>query len=159
LIATVKYFCYYFGQQLYFIHMHCNGNTVIMSKMLVTKRCLLGWLILKMSLLYCSETENACLNLNKNHTAGKKLPVFPLKIMDDIGTCGCFKECQRVSKCLVVNYNTKHFICDIELIGQKSDFEPPSDGDFIHMELYVNTSLHDTFMLIGDMFLGQYSKF
>jgi hypothetical protein len=96
----------------------------------------LGWLIIESSLSHCMDTESTLINLNVDHTIGEKLPIFPLKILNGIGPRRCFMECQDAIKCLSINYDTTHFIC--ELIGQRnSDIEPLiSDGDFIYCKYF-----------------------
>jgi hypothetical protein len=95
----------------------------------------LGWLFFDTFLCYCSETDSTCSKININHTIGKKLPVFPVKSLKGIGPSACFKECQLVSRCLSVNYNTNHLICELVDRKRNDDESLINDGDFIYMEL------------------------
>ncbi|XP_062609288.1 A disintegrin and metalloproteinase with thrombospondin motifs adt-1-like [Saccostrea cucullata] len=80
-------------------------------------------------------STSTCLTPKPTYRSGKKLSVYPIKVLSSLGPNACFKECRAHGGCLSANFDNQHFIC--QLLSQKETYVKPLtvDGDFVHMEL------------------------
>jgi hypothetical protein len=66
---------------------------------------------------------------------GKKLPVYPFKVLNNIGDQMCVRECEAYTLCLSVNFNRQMLSC--RLNSQRAD----NSSDLVEADGYIYRDL------------------
>ena len=99
-------------------------------------------LLVLISLYSFVETSDICRKPNWGYNVnGKKLAEFPIKIFEKMGPQSCFRECQAHGNCFSVNWDKKHFTCQL-IDKKKSQLKPLIyDENSVYMEMTDTVSI------------------
>jgi hypothetical protein len=83
--------------------------------------------------LFCRSVVigNASVNSTGHHESGKNFPVYPFKVLTDIGIQMCYRECEAYTLCLSVNFNRQMLTCGLN--SQKAT----DNSDLVNADGYV----------------------
>jgi hypothetical protein len=93
--------------------------------------------------------ENRYMKISETHELGKKLPVYPLLVLSEIGPQMCYRECQAYTFCLSINFNRKMLTCELNSQRKNGSLSLIADNDFIYRDIPDTVS---TLQLLSSIF-------
>lgn len=66
---------------------------------------------------------------------GQKLPATPFMVFNSFGVQMCLSECEKYVMCSSLNYNLKHFVCELNSGWKTESLSWISDDEYVYHEI------------------------
>jgi hypothetical protein len=104
----------------------------------MSRRCSTSFPYVAFSMVLFSQhvrMESRCMDISEKHELGKKLPVYPLLVLSEIGPQMCYRECEAYTFCLSINFNRKMLICELNSQRKNDSLSLVADNNFIYRDI------------------------
>lgn len=86
--------------------------------------------------------------MSQSFEIGQKLPATPFMVFNSFGVQMCLSECGKYAMCSSLNYNLKHFVCELNSGWKTESLSWISDDEYVYHEIPRPVSVLDVFTYI-----------
>lgn len=96
--------------------------------------------LVTMTILTHADFQENCLTSSGTRSFGRKLPVRPWKVLQDIGLQSCLRECEKQTACKSINYNLIFYGCEFLDTKTNDSTRFEQNANYVYGEIYNEVS-------------------